>query len=181
MKRFCKARKSGFTLVELLIVIMIIAILAGMMMLATGSATDSANATKIINDLRAAKSAALLIYMDEGQDWTSWATDGEKGDTDAVVTSFDHYMDRPMFGSGGQYKLNFKENVTIKTAASNTGGGGTQNGSTRTLIGFTLKSAPSQTLKEKLENSAARAGLFSDGGDPWKATDTTNKVWMVLY
>ena len=56
-----KARKGGFTLVELLIVIIIIAILAGMLLLTTGAATDRAEATKIINDLRNMKSATLIL------------------------------------------------------------------------------------------------------------------------
>ena len=67
-------RKGGFTLVELLIVIMIIAILAGMMMLSTGSATDGAEAIKIVNDLRNLKSAALLYYADN----MKWPVKGEE-------------------------------------------------------------------------------------------------------
>lgn len=58
--------KKGFTLVELLVVIVIIGVLAGMMMLSTGKATDKAEAAKIINDLRTIKAAALMYYADTG-------------------------------------------------------------------------------------------------------------------
>jgi general secretion pathway protein G len=88
MTKIMKARKGGFTLVELLIVIMIIAILAGMMLLATGSATDGAEATKIINDLRNLKSAALLFYGDN----LAWPTQ-------TAVGSLDMYADRPIVGA----------------------------------------------------------------------------------
>ena len=68
MKITKKLRKSkGFTLVELLIVIIIIGILAGMMMLATGSATDKAEATKIVSNMRNIKAAAIMYYADKGQ------------------------------------------------------------------------------------------------------------------
>ena len=58
-----KARK-GFTLVELLIVIVIIGILAAAMLLSSGSASDSAEAARIISDLRNMKAAAQLIYLE---------------------------------------------------------------------------------------------------------------------
>lgn len=70
-----KYRKSkGFTLVELLIVIIIIGILAGMMMLAAGSATDKAEATKIVSNMRNIKAAAVMYYADNNN-WTDDITD----------------------------------------------------------------------------------------------------------
>ena len=83
MKKFRKAK--GFTLVELLIVIIIIGILAGMMMLSTGSATDKAEATKIVSNLRNMKAAVVMYYADNG----AWPA----VDMDFTNASFDKYLD----------------------------------------------------------------------------------------
>ena len=82
MKKYRKAQ--GFTLVELLIVVIIIGILAGMMMLSSGSATDKAEAAKIIANMRTIKSASLMFYADNDR----YPTTGELAET-----SFDKYMD----------------------------------------------------------------------------------------
>jgi general secretion pathway protein G len=83
-----KTREGGFTLVELLMVIMIIAILAGMMLLATGMSLDGTEATKIVGDLRSLKSAAVLFYVDH-MEWP----------TNADIPSLDNYADRPIFAA----------------------------------------------------------------------------------
>ncbi|MDR1515628.1 MAG: type II secretion system GspH family protein [Synergistaceae bacterium] len=80
-----KTHGGGFTLVELLIVIMIIATLAGILLLTTGMSMDSTEAAKIIGDLRNLKSAAILYYIDH----LTWPTN-----TDAA--SLDIYTDRPI-------------------------------------------------------------------------------------
>jgi prepilin-type N-terminal cleavage/methylation domain-containing protein len=72
--------RKGFTLVELLIVIVIIGILAGMMMLTMGSATEGANAAKLINDLRLLKSASLLYFADNDK-WPDQNAAGQTGNT----------------------------------------------------------------------------------------------------
>ncbi|MBC7322734.1 MAG: prepilin-type N-terminal cleavage/methylation domain-containing protein, partial [Acetomicrobium sp.] len=75
-----RGARKGFTLVELLIVIIIIGILAGGMMLVAGSSRDSAEAARIISDLRTVKSAALMWMVENpmgysDKDWTDFNDD----------------------------------------------------------------------------------------------------------
>ena len=57
-------KRKGFSLVELLVVIVIMGILGAGVMLSSGGAVASARALTIINDLRSLKEAALLFYLD---------------------------------------------------------------------------------------------------------------------
>ena len=85
LKKMLKRKSKGFTLVELLIVIIIIGILAGMMMLSTGGATAKAEATKIVSDMRNLKAAAIMVYAEDME----WPT---------AMASLDDYVDTAISG-----------------------------------------------------------------------------------
>jgi general secretion pathway protein G len=88
------SKRKGFTLVELLIVIIVIGILAGGMMLSSGSATDSAKAATFISDLRNAKAAGIMFLGDNTHE--TWATILAVWPTLSMPSSsFDQYMDNP--------------------------------------------------------------------------------------
>ena len=64
MKSNISEKRKGFTLVELLIVIVVIGILSAMMMLSSTEAVSSAKASNIVSNLRNLKTAALAWYID---------------------------------------------------------------------------------------------------------------------
>jgi general secretion pathway protein G len=83
-------RRKGFTLVELLIVIVIIGILAGAMMMLMGSSSDKAEATKVISDLRTMKGAVLQYYTDK----STYPDDDD-------VAALEAYIDKELTVAGG--------------------------------------------------------------------------------
>ncbi len=108
MKQWLKKRKGrGFTLVELLIVIVIIGILAGSLLLVMGSGTDKANATKIVSDMRTLKAAALMYYADN----LEWPV-GTEG-----IEDLKEYLDRdPDSSKIASYDLVGEGNVSADLA-----------------------------------------------------------------
>lgn len=96
--RASRGRSQGFTLVEMLIVIIIVGILAGMMIISIGPATDKAEATRIASDMRSVKTACVMYYADNGE----WPEE--------INASFDKYLDVPISGND-DFSLSTSENV----------------------------------------------------------------------
>jgi len=160
-----KGARKGFTLVELLIVIIIIGILAGAMMLVAGTSRDAAEASKIISDLRAVKAAALM-WLTENPNVTAASWDGTGTPVSNVdlttplsddPTPLNKYLDKPLLA--GQKIFIFKVG---KVKASTTDTDGTD----AWLLGYDLSTDGANVrsgVKENLEKQAKSAGLY--GGD----------------
>ena len=83
--KFSEQRVIGFTIVELLIVIVVIGILASITIVAFNGVQERAHASKIDSDLKSLKSAILSARI--SSDTTLWALTGGRSGGDGLITA----------------------------------------------------------------------------------------------
>lgn len=100
-----KSMRKGFTLVELLIVIVVIGILSAMMMLSSTEAVSSARAADIVSDLRNLKTAALAYYADnlDAVEKSTWAGLDDSTVRGEVFKYMGNGTDKDEYTFGGEY------------------------------------------------------------------------------
>ena len=100
--------RRGFTLIELMVVVLILSILAGIALLKYGDLRNSATATQVSQEMRAVTVAALNYYADQ-EDWPAESAAGQVPVglgpllPGQLATSFDrsqYVLDYENFGSG---------------------------------------------------------------------------------
>lgn len=165
MKKFASMRK-GFTLVELLIVIVVIGILSAMMMLSSSETVSTAKATVIIANMRNLKTAALAYFADNphyiystpaGTTDISNNSNSKKKDEWAALMG---YLNGSQYTYEKSYKLISSRNGTAWYVECSLSGRDTRNGvdqATPLLSGSELVS-----VKKKLANRAKSIGLLAE-------------------
>ena len=153
-------KRKGFTLVELLIVIAIMGALAAMMTLSSTNATASADAAKILNDLRAVRTATTIFYWDHPDfqkvKKADWTTKVEAKFTDEIAS----YLDAGMGGDPTRYVLKL-------VSASATDGS-----EANWYVGYVIPSTGvSDTVLKRIAGQAETYGL--KGGTSTTEDDTT--------
>lgn len=153
-----RGARRGFTLVELLIVIIIIGILAGAMMLVAGRSRDTAEATRIISDLRTMKSAVLVWLADATVSDATW----DNLDNDPIPLNT--YLDKPLTAGQDKYKFELGTvKVQRQTGIDSVSGDPVyeQKEEIAWLLGYNLTDVASG-VKEHLKSQAQSVGLYGD-------------------
>ena len=143
-----KKMRKGFTLVELLIVIVVIGILSAMMMLSSTEATTSAKATAIVSNLRNLKTAALAYYADNMDYFAdpNKQTEGLANKQDAI---------RKYLGNKDNSDLQNDEYIVTKSSKN----------SGSWFVSYEIKGSEAEmaSIKKKLAGRAKSLGLKGSG------------------
>ena len=150
-------KRKGFTLVELLIVIVVIGILSAMMMLSSTEAVTSAKASNIVSNLRNMKTAALALYVDKLDDWESTSTatgpifrSSTTTDNKSTVLKYMNSTNDKTDGTIGSYN-----GYGIATTAK---GSGSSFSATKWYVYYNIQTGEDRVL-EKLVGRAKSVGL----------------------
>ena len=128
-------KRRGFTLMEIIISIALLAILSGIFTISMSSGTDSAEASRILGELDALKSAASLYYADNVSDLPTPA-----------IADLKDYVSAPEKLDNSEYKF---------VEGSNT---------SQWFVGYDISGA-SSGVRSKLASSAESHGLRSGTED----------------
>ena len=161
-------KRKGFTLVELLIVIVVIGILSAMMMLSSTEAVTSARASNIVSNLRNFKTAALAYYVDNMDKATAGSASAWEsmyisatgtGSMDIVAK----YMNNNTASTGGSTPDSTLTNYGI--ACSATG---------NWFVFYKFPTGDQSRIKEKIKGRAQSVGIYG-------ATDGKNLAQSGSY
>jgi prepilin-type N-terminal cleavage/methylation domain-containing protein len=161
--RVRKRASGGFTLAEVLIVIMIIAILAGCMMFAISRVSDNAEAAVIMSDLDAAKNALFAYSMEHRTRTSDRLEDFIDVGSSAILGSLDNYMSSQVT-TDSKAKARFDQISVTSNDVS---------GRTRIRIGFSNIEADQgliNALKRKIDAQSGAANYLVD--------ESTPSIWL---
>ena len=196
------SRRRGFTLVELLIIIVVIGVLAEMMIFSSTEAVTTAKAAKILANLQTLKRAATQWYLDNREkvqadgrvtimvNPNKAASDGEN--TKPVQEWGDRIQLSKYISSMNDsgikfYKTSAKDEVTNKQNTNLVEGyygicdGGTINGYHRNAwyVGYRFKSGE-ERVRDKIRGRMESSGVFLGTADAHEDmhNDRSAAVWM---
>ncbi len=183
-------RKKGFTLVELLIVIVVIGILSAMMMLSSTEAVSSAKANNVISNIHNLKTATLAFYVDNidkithtknGSNEYYWIKDPENkyAHMQNLAHNYPELITKYL-SNGDSIKINLGDsNTTAWTGNTNEcdgyavidGQGGPNGGKmSEWYIAYGLPKTNAK-LKAKLQSRAKSAGLLQNASTSYNGGD----------
>ena len=161
--------RKGFTLVELLIVIVVIGVLSAMMILSSTEAVSTAKATKVISDMRVLKTATLAWYMDNLDSIEDHEVGGDKGFHIKIGNTWQRiheYLNKnpdafTKYLGSGSLDLNKNINWTSKTQTyASEGGYSVYMGKANTVCYIVHGVPKDEKLRSKLTSKAKSAGLL---------------------
>ena len=157
-------KRKGFTLVELLIVIVVIGVLSAMMMLSSTEAVSSAKASNIVSNLRNMKTAALAWFADHLDTAEAFSSTGDSADDlskhKGDILGYLSNVEASQIDSGEYAKYEFS--------------------GTSATTWFVYYETPDKTVAEKLAGRAPSVGLYNTNAaasaNYYTKTDATNQV-----
>jgi prepilin-type N-terminal cleavage/methylation domain-containing protein len=161
---------GGYTLVEVMLVVMIIGILAGCVMLAISRNSDNAEAAVILSDLDAAKSALLAYSMEHRTRASDRLEEFIGANSSVIVNSLDNYMSAQVSAAGSKAKARF-DKIDIDTMVD------VNTGTSKVIIGFAGFPAD-RGLINALQRKTASGQNASHYRVTHDASGTACTVWL---
>ncbi len=185
-------KERGFTLVELLIVIVVIGILAAMMMFSSTEAVTSAKASNIISNLTNLKKATLSWYADHKRSVRTQQNEGNTYriyDVDGNASQSDNFEGFTRKGHSSEIVKYMNNSSSIKTTNNSDGSikkseyafgqaDGEKKKANIWYVGYRFSDGE-ERVKEKIAGRAKSLGLIGGGtGEKWdNSRPTKNKTF----
>lgn len=208
-RRGLKRGKKGFTLVELLIVVIVIGVLSAMMIIAANEIMATSRAATVISNLRNLKSAVTLWYIDnqdkifkhpdskaylvkyngyESPIQELWESRDNKNyrDTSGFKTEVLHYLNNAQnvgVSGGGYADANNKKSAAVTSNAYRLNDNGGKNARDQWFIGYVIsdgKGAGNNILKRKFAGRAKSLGLLQTNNKNSAPYTDGDVVWMMV-
>ncbi len=182
-----KYSRKGFTLVELLIVIVVIGILSAMMMLSATEAMSSARAANIANSLRMLKTITLHWYTDNLDKVITVGGPNTAGkikqnENDTTGSSIQHFTAAALgldkYVGHGEIIMAAKADTSLSKQPGSYGVFDAGNDHRDTwYVGYSFTESEKNTVREKLRGRLKSLGLHFASPYP-QSTDGEDCIWL---